>query len=88
MSKARNSNGLTTTSSDGDLTINLPLAASKSAKMSDGNSGCACFSIRLPASVPALRTPVVATFDNQIEITVILGYNKLGYNELLVITNS
>jgi hypothetical protein len=72
MSKARNSNGLTTTSSDGDLTINLPLAASKSAKMSDGNSGCACFSIRLPASVPALRTPVVATFYNQIEITVIL----------------
>jgi len=87
MSKARNSNGLTTTSSDGDLTINLPLAASKSAKMSDGNSGCACFSIRLPASVPALRTPVVATFYNQIEITVIHGYNKLGYNKLLVITN-
>ena len=47
------------------LMTNLVEVDSKRMKRSEGKPLCACFNIKFPASVPLLRTPVLATLHIQ-----------------------
>lgn len=56
----------------GLLTMSVAPTASSRLKTSEGKSLCACFSIRLPPTVPTLRTFVLATWNTGVIKRIIL----------------